>query len=554
MADLDADVIVIGSGSGGLTAALACAQAGMSVIVFEQHYVAGGWCHSFVKEGFRFSPGVHYIGGLGKGGDTRKIYEGLGVGNDLAFFEMNPDGYEHTQVNGSRFSYSADYSENQERFLERFPHESKGIKSYLSLLKRVMDQFPLIFEVNSFKDAITMPYRTRDIGRYGLLKLQYLLDGFIKDPELKGILSIQCGDQGMRPDQTMFMLHAGVSRHYEHGAYYPKGGGVAIAQALAKGIRSNGGRIKRGHRVDQILVEGTGNKRRAVGIRCGDKTYRSKIVVSNADPEKTFRGLVGVEHVSKKLIRRLDRTRYSSSCLVCFLVVDMDLRAAGMDSGNVWYGDELNVNSLFTRSADPALYDAEEMPALFISSPTLKDPSHFDGKHHTLEVVTFVDHTPFEKFKNLEPDSRDPEYQKLKDKIKKMFLKTLERVIPDISKHIVVCEIGTPATVSHYIGSTNGNVYGTEKCYRQIGPLSYRAKSEIENLYLVGASTSSHGVAGAAMTGVQAAAKILACRWQEIFKDHGQEIKVYSAENWQIEPMDPSFPIRSIPHMEQPGL
>ena len=232
----------------------------------------------------------------------------------------------------------------------------------------------------------------------------------------------------------------------------------------------------------------------------------------------------------------------------------MDLRAAGMDSGNVWYGDELNVNSLFARCADPNLSEADEMPALFISSPTLKDPSHFDGRHHTLEVVTFVDHTPFKKFSDQDPDCRDPEYVRLKEKIKKMFLKTLERVIPDISKHVVVCEIGTPATVNHYIGSTNANVYGTEKCYRQIGPLSYRAKSEIENLYLVGASTSSHGVAGAAMTGVQAAAKILDCRWQEIFKDHGQEIKVYSAENWTADSKRMSPRPRSEQRQDQPAV
>src|SRR3954467_14930999 len=97
------DTVVIGSGAGGLTAAVALARAGQRVLVLEQHYLPGGWCHSFTLEGYRFSPGVHYIGELGPRGQMRRLYEGLGVSRYLEFCELNPDGYDHILIAGERF-------------------------------------------------------------------------------------------------------------------------------------------------------------------------------------------------------------------------------------------------------------------------------------------------------------------------------------------------------------------------------------------------------------------------------------------------------------------
>ena len=93
-------------------------------------------------------------------------------------------------------------------------------------------------------------------------------------------------------------------------------------------------------------------------------------------------------------------------------------------------------------------------------------------------------------------------------------------------------ELGTPKTNEFYINSTNGNVYGTEKTFNQIGPFSYQNKSEIKNLFLCGASTLSHGVGGATYSGIAAAAQILRCMPQDLLiPDENQNIRIYDAED-----------------------
>jgi len=531
MPHLDADVIIIGSGSGGLSAAIALVNAGKKVIVLEQHSVPGGWCHNFKKGGYTFSPGVHYIGRLGPGDEARDLYEGLGVANDLIFFELNPEHYEHCHIAGTHYDYHAHLPTQTERLIKQFPKERTGIESYMKLLQDLIFQLPIIFQINSLKDIILMPYRTRHIGRYGLYSLKRIFDLHISDPVLRGILSIQCGDQGLPPSKTMMMLHAGLARHYEHGGYYPRGGGGAIANAETKKIREKGSSVILGTQVQHILTEKNGRHIQAIGVKLSDGSeLRADHIISNTDPHKTFE-MVGENNISRRLKKRLNKTRYSLTSLLLFLAVDMDLQSAGHDSGNIWYTNNPDFDHIYEIVQSPDLYDQDTFPSLFISIPTLKDPTKFDGYAHTLEVVTYVGYDPFKKFEDSYKGHRSDEYKRLKQTITNMFLNTIEKIIPGIKRHIQFCDLGTPLTNSHYINSTNGCVYGTEKRYSQIGPMSYRVGTEIKNLQMVGASTVTHGVYGAALSGLHSAASIMDCSWPELLNPEGQKLQTYPSED-----------------------
>jgi len=531
------DTIVIGSGAGGLASALCLARASQKVLVLEQHYLAGGWCHTFKKGESHFTPGIHYIGLLGEKESSSNLYKGLGIAKDLLFFRMNPKAFEHCYIGDERFDIPAGVDAFKTALIERFPKEKRGINRYLNTVQDVSRELQLIPKIETFWDKVTIPWRTRHLGKYGLFSLKRVISWHLKNPLLQTILNTQTGDHGLPPAMASFPLHAAVMEHYLSGGYYPMGGGASIVNAMVSSIESNGGEVRTKSSVKKIIVEENDGLKVAKGVvlESGEKIFASR-VISNADPQKTYLELVGRDYLSEALVSKLDETKYSCSSLILFLTLDMDLETLGIDSGNIWLMPNRDMDSVYNEMMDEDISSGHEFLGAFISCTTLKDPTSFDGKHHTLEVVTFVNHKAFKEYES-EGKKRSQEYLAFKKRLSEKMLNTIERVIPDVKSHIVDQELGTPLTNEYYVNATQGSVYGTQKSLNQIGPNAYRAQSEIENLYLCGASILAHGVTGATFSGVDTAARVLGCRQEDLLKfDKSEKLQIFEAEDDTLYP------------------
>lgn len=524
----DYGAIVVGSGSGGLTAGLAMARAGRRVAVFEQGHLPGGYSQSFTLEGFSFSPGIHYIGKLGPGERLRQIYEGLGVADDLVFLELDPDGYDRVFVAEERFDIPKGRESFAERLRQRFPSEATGIDRYFEIVARISDELTWATPPRSLREAALLPLRMRTVLRYGLEPLDRFLERFTRDPLLRAILSIQAGDHGMAPSKAPTALHAGLQDYYIDGGCYPRGGAHAIPDALSKHITAHRGEVFLGAPVARILVEGG----RAVGVRLADgREARADVVIANCDPGVTWGQLVEEPHVPARLRRRVRRLRYSISTLSVFLAVDMDLRAAGFDSGNVWYSRTTDIDAAYAAAERDDLSGLDAIPGLFFNVTTLKDPSLRSDGLHTVEALALASPRAFSRWADSLPGARPPEYERLKNHLADQVLEEIERFAPGFGESVVFRAVGTPLTNQHFLNATGGAMYGTEKSLRNLGPLSFPVQSPIKGLYQCGASTIAGGIHGVTNSGLAAAAAALGCPEDELLQGRSGPLRVFPSED-----------------------
>ena len=234
------------------------------------------------------------------------------------------------------------------------------------------------------------------------------------------------------------------------------------------------------------------------------------------------------------------------------MAVDMDLRAAGLDSGNYWLYDHHDLERIYQNGLSDHVLNSGQPGAICLTVTTLKDPSKkMHRGHHTLEAFTFVGYEPFRRWADQQPGHRDGQYQQLKERLTDGMLAAIDARIPGFSRHVVFQKLGTPLSNAYYLNATRGNLYGIGKERFQVGPWAFRNKTEIEGLWLSGASTpDGHGVAGATESGLTTAQQILGCRRSELLMQNGPELSIYPSE-------DPSqWPAESRRRMEigQPEL
>lgn len=517
MADETWDVVVVGSGPGGLTAAACLAAAGRRVLVLEAHDLAGGNAQVFRRHHkqadgtmaeYEFDVGIHYLGDCGPGGLFPAIFGGLGMGDRMVFRPLDPDGFDTLRFPDLEFSVPASWDAYRDRLIDAFPADRAGIERVTGTLRQVAEE----------SRARAIPgVETPEFDRWAFQPLAALFAEGELSQRCQAVLDHWSGLYAGGPKHTAVAMHAAIIDHYMRGAYYPEGGGQMLPARLIQVIEAFGGEVRTLAPVQRIVVEGG----RATGVLLDDgATIDADLVISNADHARTVFGLVGEEHWDPATVRWTKEAQMTLGLVCVYLVVDVDLREG--PNTNYFVFPSYETDGLY-ESLDAGHLQGSDAFA-YVAMASRKDPGNAhlcpDGQTN-LQIMTLaprglewwgVERSPADGGSYRRTD----QYRARKDELTQALIDAADTVFADqldggsLRDHLVHVETATPLSQERYTRSTGGTSYGYVHSPEQSGTNRPQHRTEIDGLWLVGANTASgHGIAGTMVGGVTCAGQIL---------------------------------------------
>ena len=511
----DADVIIVGSGIGGLVAGALLARYGKRVIVCESHSIAGGAAHSFTRKGFHFDSGPSFycgLGNVGAGADCpslnplRQVLDVLE--QPLETIPYDPLGhYYFPDATLPIYGHAERYREaiatitptgakelqQLETKLLGLYDALKGIPTFA--LRPDFNAIPLLFQRYPWAMAKMLPY----VGVVNGPVSQWS-DRTLSDPWVRRLLDVECFLlSGLKASGTVMPEMAFMfGERSESVIDYPIGGSGAIINALVKGLEKWGGQLKLNAHVDQIIIKDN----RAVGVKLRkEDDLHAPIVISNATLWDTYNHLLNPTDLPSAYRKKALATPAVES----FMHLHLGIRADGLDGLT---GHHVVVHDQHTDVTVPG-------NTCMISIPSVWDQQLAPEGHHVVHAYTLESYSGWQQHwpqngqqngpqnwpqNGQQKGLRNEQYRTQKKHRAQPLFRALEKVIPDIRDRITLELIGSPLTHARYLRRHQGT-YGPAIAAGQA--MFPGNKTPIKGLYRVGDSTvPGIGVPAVAASGI----------------------------------------------------
>jgi phytoene desaturase len=483
-------VIIIGSGIGGITAAIHLAKRGLHVSVIEKNSHPGGRCDRISREGHHFDTGPTLL-------VMPLLYEsefsalGASMHTMLDLQRVDPT-YHLVFDNGSQLALTSDMKSMQEQ-LEAFePGSFQGLMRYL-------DEGYRHYHLGIQK-LVNRDFRTAtEFFNLGNLPLLYQVKPFVKhysnmsayfdDPRLKAAFTFQDVYMGLSPFDAPATFSMMPYTELAHGVWYPKGGMYQIVEALMELARKAGVEFVFNTTVGQVDVNG----RRALSVIANGQQLEADAFLANADLPYVFQNLLPQDGESEKLARK----RYSCSVISFFWGVDKVYRSLGPHTLFLAEDYRENFQTIIRDLSLPA------NPSLYIHAPARLDPSMAPQGEDTLIAIVPVGHMS---------KNGDQDWAGLRDEARKQVFRRLSSIgINDLEAHIKFEINFTPPSWRKRYNLIKGSTHGLCHNLTQLGYFRPDIQHpRYHNLYFAGASTRpGTGMPTAMVSGRQSAQRIL---------------------------------------------
>jgi len=482
------DVIVVGSGLGGLSAASALSHQGLRVLVLEQHVVPGGYAHRFLrrvrntKRVYNFDVALHMTGDLQPG---RRLFHGLerlGVLGRIGTYRF--DTAYRCVTKDSDIQVPSDATAYRELLERAFPAFRDGIH----------DLFEHIREIDV--GAVDCHELSRAAKLCMGLSLQTLIEQHVKDPRFLTLFTPLWPYLGLPPSQMCAFTYLQMwSSFHFGGCYYIKGGGQSLSNAFVSIIEKNGGCVVLKESVAKIETQGG----RVVGVRTEkERTFRAPVVISNASAPATFDTLLDLPALAERDRLRVAASPVSVSIHEAYVGLRGDAAALGLSDRLLF--------KVRNTDLDTEWNDLQQgrcaMQSSVLANHNLSDPGCAPDGCSIVNVAMLANGRPW---MNMD----EATYRDAKTELSELLVERLVEELPDVRERIEILEVGTPRTMHRYSRNPDGAIYGIAAGTRSHTYRRPSAQTGVEGLYLAGAWTfPSGGFVGSMVSGLSTADRV----------------------------------------------
>lgn len=469
------DVVVIGSGFGGLACAQLLSQKGRSVLVLERQIQPGGCIQSYRRQDGAFDTGLHYVGGLGEGQRLNKIFSQLGL-MKLPWQRLDPDGFDQVTIGAQTFAYAEGYEHFVDTLAAHFPKQREALRQYTEALQKADD----------------VEFGSNDAYRlFGISAYQYLTQTF-SDPLLVNVLSGTALKMELRRESLPFFTFAHGNSSFIQSSWRLKGDGNLLVNALVGDIRAHGGEILCRSEVEE-LIEKEG---RIVAARCSNgEVYEGDTFISDIYPSQVFAMIKESQALRKLFRRRMSSMENTFGIFTASLV---------LKPGTLRY---FNHNKWVYRQ--PNVWTFYDEPGT-VGGVMICCRVPESGDYTTqVDLLTPMPRRLFEQWTDTRVGHRGADYEAMKRQKADECIALAETVIPGLRDMMVNHYTSTPLTYRDYTLTPDGSAYGVRRDCRNLVITMLSPRTPISNLLLTGQNLMLHGLEGVSMTALLTCSELL---------------------------------------------
>ncbi|GAC1620484.1 MAG: phytoene desaturase [Nevskia sp.] len=484
--DAQPHAVVIGSGFGGLAAAVRLGARGYRVTVLEKLDAPGGRAYVYRQDGFTFDAGPTIVTAPFLFEELwqlcgRRLADDVDLRPVTPFYRVRFDG-------GETFDYCGDPAAMRAEVARFSPGDVTGYQRFMAASEAI---FKVGFEQLGhlpFGSVLDMARVAPDLLRLQSYRSVYgLVSSFVSSPRLRVVLSFHPLLIGGNPFATtsVYCLIAFLEQRW--GVHFAMGGTGRLVQGLVGLIEGQGNLVRCNSEVDEITLAG----RRATGVRLkSGETIKADIVVSNADSAWTYRHLLPARARRRWTNRRIERSRYSMGLFVWYFGTRR--RYPEVAHHTILLGPRYKelLADIFDRKRL-----AEDF-SLYLHRPTATDTSLAPDGCDAFYVLSPVPHL-----------GGGTDWPATAERYRLAISRALaDTLLPGLESEIISSRLLTPQDFQDRLNSYRGAAFGLEPVLTQSAWFRPHNRSEdIEHLYLVGAGTHP----GAGLPGVLSSARVL---------------------------------------------